>query len=210
MEWTKEEIEILKKLYPIISNKEIEKKLPNRTRHAISKKASRLKIEELKFSTNNNIQKEKLTFNRICEIAMQYKTKSEFQKNYMRAYTKARKKGWLDEVCKHMIPQSYSTPQLILREITSILFNSIPLYNTRKIIKPYELDIYYSEFKLAFEYNGERWHKKNSDAETRDIKKIKLCKNVGIKLFVIKENKNFKNTTEYIKKFIIKNIVELN
>ena len=40
-----------------------------------------------------------------CEkIAKKYKTKSEFKEGNMGAYNSAYKRGWLDEICKHMIP----------------------------------------------------------------------------------------------------------
>lgn len=35
-------------------------------------------------------------------VALQYKTKREFIKNYPHVYTKSLKLGWLDEICKHM------------------------------------------------------------------------------------------------------------
>ena len=60
--------------------------------------------------------------------------------------------------------------------------NSTSVYNTRKIIKPYELDVYFPEYKLAFEYNGKGWHTNDK------INKDELCSNIGIKLFTIIEN----------------------
>ena len=37
--------------------------------------------------------------------------------------------------------------------------------NVRTKIKPYELDIYISEYNIAFEYDGKLWHKKSEKYE---------------------------------------------
>lgn len=59
------------------------------------------------------------------------------------------------------------------------------IQNTRSLIKPYEIDIYIPEKKLAIEYNGVYWHSKNGGAPKPDnyhqIKYI-LCKTAGITL----------------------------
>jgi hypothetical protein len=48
-----------------------------------------------------------------------------------------------------------------------------------------ELDIYIPSIKLAIEYDGEAWHKK--DKLKREIKKYQICQMRGIKLFRLKE-----------------------
>jgi len=116
------------------------------------------------------------------KTALKYKTKTEFFKNDGKIYRKAKNLGLLDSICSHMIKQSFSIPQLMLKYILTNLFDIDCLYNTRKIIKPYELDIYFPEYKLAFEYDGKRWHIGDK------INKMELCKSLGIKLFHIKEN----------------------
>ena len=48
-----------------------------------------------------------------------------------------------------------------------------------------ELDIFIPSIKLAIEYDGEAWHKK--DKLKREIRKYKICQQNGIKLFRLKE-----------------------
>lgn len=43
------------------------------------------------------------TKDRCHEEALKYKTRKEFQTNSGIAYSKARKMGWLDDVCSHMV-----------------------------------------------------------------------------------------------------------
>lgn len=63
------------------------------------------------------------------------------------------------------------------------------LQNTRKIIKPYELDFYIPNLKIAIEFNGIWWH---SDTILNDKKyhfnKFKMAKDLGIKLIQIWEH----------------------
>jgi len=124
----------------------------------------------------------------LRDIAKLYNTRSEFQKNDSGAYGSAKRKGklFLDSICSHMT-SSYSTPQLICKKIMEELLGVKCLYNTRSIIKPYELDIYFPEFKLAIEYNGNKWHK-SDDVINRDNNKTILCNKNEITLIIIKEN----------------------
>lgn len=125
----------------------------------------------------------------LKEIALLYKTRAEFQKNDSSAYTCSRIRGkeFLDSICSHMFQGSYSIPQLICKVIMENLLQKPCLYNTRKIIKPYELDLYFEEHKLAIEYNGKGWHE-NEDAKKRDFIKNKKCEDFGITLLTVVEN----------------------
>lgn len=49
----------------------------------------------------------------------------------------------------------------------------------------FELDIYLPNQKIGIEYDGMYWHK---EAKERDLKKNKKCKELGIKLYRIREN----------------------
>jgi len=50
---------------------------------------------------------------RCNEVALKCKTKTEFRINYGGAYKKARKNGWLDEICSHIIPQGNLFKRLV-------------------------------------------------------------------------------------------------
>jgi hypothetical protein len=145
----------------------------------------------------------------LRDIAKLYNTKSEFQKKDPGAYISARNKGnnFLNSICEHMINGAYSTPQLICKKIMEELLGIKCLYNTRKIITPYELDIYFPEFKLAIEYNGKGWHSEE-EVISRDKIKKQLCDNNDIVLLVINErNRDYE---EDVKSQLILNLDLIN
>ena len=145
----------------------------------------------------------------LREIAKQYNTRSEFQRKDSSAYSSARKIGhiFLNSICEHMICSSYSTPQLICKKILETLLDIKCLYNTKTIITPYEIDIYFSEFKLGIEYNGKGWHD-TPDAIRRDNNKKILCYNKNITLITIKENN--RNYEQDVKTQLIENLGIIN
>lgn len=57
--------------------------------------------------------------------------------------------------------------------------------NTPEFLGRMELDIYIPSIKLAIEYDGEAWHKKNTIK--REERKYQLCKENGIKLIRLRE-----------------------
>ena len=103
-----------------------------------------------------------------------------------------------------MIPQSYSIPQLICKYIFDNIIGHKCEYNIRKIIPPYEIDIYYPEFKFGIEYNGKGWHNKNDNT----IIKTKMCDELNIYLLIIHENN--RKYEEDIKNQIISNLSRIN
>jgi hypothetical protein len=143
-----------------------------------------------------------ITLEYVIECVKKCKTRKEFVTRFERVYTYARKLKILDEVCGHMIVKNYSTPQLILRQITENLFNQTCLYNYRKLITPYELDVYFESLGIAFEYDGERWHKNDT------VNKFELCNEKNIILITIKENCRDYETD--IKNQLIENLNTIN
>jgi G:T-mismatch repair DNA endonuclease (very short patch repair protein) len=80
--------------------------------------------------------------------------------------------------------------------------------NNKQIIKPYELDIYIPEKKIAIEYNGLYWH--SSGSKETDNEKLKyhlmktdMCEEKGIQLLHIFENE----WTDTSKKEIWKSVI---
>ena len=128
----------------------------------------------------------RLTFDFIKEQALKCKTRSEFQNKDHSCYTTARTHGWLDNVCSHMKPCEFSIPQRICKQIFDNILQLNGDYNTRKIITPFELDIYYPDLKLAVEYCGKGWHQ-DDDSIRRDNRKKELCNVNNIKLLCINE-----------------------
>lgn len=74
------------------------------------------------------------------------------------------------------------------REIAA-LFKDIPnkLLGSKKIITPYELDIYLPDYKLAIEYNGNYWHSELQKDSNYHRDKTMTCAKKGIQLIHIFE-----------------------
>ena len=70
--------------------------------------------------------------------------------------------------------------------------------SNRKIIKPYELDVYIPSLSLAFEYNGEYWHSEKFRDKDHRQHKTELCVLKNIKLIHIEE-KDWKKDKEQVK-----------
>lgn len=62
------------------------------------------------------------------------------------------------------------------------------ILNSRSIIKPYELDIYLPELKIAFEYNGLYWHSNEYKDKDYHFNKTELCELNNIQLIHIWED----------------------
>lgn len=106
-------------------------------------------------------------------------------------------------ICKpiNLSPQNSCGENELYESIKSIYHGPIEL-RTRKVIYPYEIDIYLSKLKLAFEYNGDYWHanpekygpddiiwrNKASDIWARDKRKLDRCEKENIKLVIIWES----------------------
>lgn len=76
----------------------------------------------------------------------------------------------------------------VLDFVKSVLSNMAVETTTRKIISPYELDIYIPEKKLAIEYNGVYYHCDDVLDNDYHITKTILCEKLGIRLIHIFEN----------------------
>lgn len=75
----------------------------------------------------------------------------------------------------------------LLSYIQSIYDGEV-MQNTRKLISPYEIDIYIPEFKLAIEYNGLFWHNEDRVGKDYHYKKTKMCNDIGVELLHIFSN----------------------
>ena len=205
--WTEVEINYLKENYHNLNIKieNIAKKL-NRSISSIIHKAN---LFLLKRDIKYNCHPKDMTNEQLHSIAFQHKRRIDFITNDSTYVEEARKRGIFDEICEHMIDNS-SLPQRILQKITETILNQKGLYNTRKIIKPYELDIYFEKFNLAFEYDGLYYHEERKDA---DLYKEILCKNKGITLIRIYEyvgRTTFEHYILDIKNQLIENLILIN
>lgn len=87
-------------------------------------------------------------------------------------------------ICYHYVP---SKTQF---ELTSFLKQFVQIIeNTRKVIVPYELDVYIPEKKIAIEFDGLYWHcDEVLNNKNYHLYKTKLCEKQGIQLIHIFEN----------------------
>ena len=74
--------------------------------------------------------------------------------------------------------------------------------NSRNIISPLELDLYYPEKKIAIEFNGDYWHNESRVTSNYHYNKFKKCFDSGIILVSIFEHEWLSNK-ESIKDYLI-------
>lgn len=92
---------------------------------------------------------------------------------------------------EHILYNDYvSNKEILLRDIISRNYNGEIILNNKKIISPYELDIFIPENRIAFEFNGLYWHSEQNGQKNSNYhyNKFKLCKDNNIKLITIFEN----------------------
>lgn len=89
--------------------------------------------------------------------------------------------------CPHCIHTLASKAEKDLLFYIKSLYSGPIIENTRKIIKPYELDIYLPEKKLAFEFNGTYWHSDICKPAKYHISKTRLCNKKKVRLIHIFE-----------------------
>lgn len=90
---------------------------------------------------------------------------------------------------KHrFIRQKFSTQQLICREILENLLDIKCKYDCRTALEgKKELDIYFPQYQLAFEYDSHFWHS-SPKIKLKDIAKTEKCCSLGITLIRISED----------------------
>lgn len=161
-----------------------------------------LNIKQCILKERNKNMGRDLSYDFLKKEALKYETRVEFQIKDPSAYTTANRLGIMKEITQHMVSVSFSIPQIITRQITEYLLKSKCEYNTRKIITPYELDIYFPDLRIAFEYDGKGWHTNDT------VDKISLCKSKNILLIKLKERS--RRYKEDIQNHLIENIDLIN
>lgn len=197
--WLEYEIEYLKSNYGNLTVKEMVYFL-GKTKKSVVRKLRQLKLFKSPSQVQSVLSKANkkngrdLNHKLVTRIAKKFNTRHEFCLTDSGAYGYALKNKIIDEVCKHMVVKKFSIPQLILKDILENILNEKCSYNEKKVIKPLEIDCYFPNFKIGWEYNGARYHTNN----IKDKIKIKKCNRLGIKLFVIKEYGKLGSMIKYI------------
>lgn len=99
---------------------------------------------------------------------------------------------------------SQSSPELEIKDIINTMYNDRCIENSRSIIPPLELDLYYPEKNIAIEFNGNYWHDENHKQKDYHFNKFKLCKDKNIRLVSIYESDWFNKRDNIIN--LLKNI----
>ena len=128
----------------------------------------------------------------------------------------------------------YTIPKKFFGQTQHFICNSIDTenkqINNRKIIPPYEIDIFLPDFNLAIEYNGLMFHSRGKNSISKfntpdfpkdyHLKKTQMCEEKGIQLLHIFEGEDLtkwkslinskigKNTKIYARKCILKEITQ--
>ena len=88
--------------------------------------------------------------------------------------------------CKYLY--NSSKPEQEIFEYISTFYDGECIRNSRDIISPLELDLYYPEKKIAIEYNGDYWHSDLFKDKDYHYNKFKECLEKGIILVSIFES----------------------
>lgn len=70
--------------------------------------------------------------------------------------------------------KGYSNQEREVGEFIKTIYSEEIWFNTRKIISPYEIDIYFPNMNKGIEYNGDYWHSREGSPE-HDAMKQDLC-----------------------------------
>ncbi len=110
-------------------------------------------------------------------------------------------------ICTKCYPKQLgSIGQMEVNNYIKSLTNLKVNVNVRSIIRPFELDIYIPEKKLAIEYDGLYYHSENNNKDKNyHLNKTELCEKQGIQLIHIFENEWL--TKQEIVKSRLKNIL---
>ena len=93
-------------------------------------------------------------------------------------------------LCRHC-EVNHSRAETDLMEYIRSIYDGEIVFKTgsRKIIPPYEIDVYLPERKLAIEYDGIFWHcESNGKPRSYHLKKTEMCESMGIQLIHVFEN----------------------
>lgn len=218
--WSPEEIDTLRDLWWNHTPKEVFALLPEFTPLSVAGKASKLRLKrspetaqrllegkkQLLLHRNTKILGRERNYENAKKVASLYNSRTEFYRKDNSMYTYIRQNGLWGELCGHMQIGNFNYSESFLFECIRCLFPGQEiLRNSRKIIKPYELDVYVPSALVAFEYDGSNWHNSQEVSE-RDAVKSKLCEEAGIRLCRIQEIREQRHIPEA---FIVRSLAAL-
>lgn len=156
-------------------------------------------------------EKETIGYNQVCERVKEYVlpefTRDEYLGssrkniyNWKCVFCDKNIKSHIDygtiPRCKTCFPKTISKGEIELAEFIRSL--GFKIETNIKILKKYEFDIFLSDKKIAFEFNGIYWHSDLKRPKNYHLEKFIASRNEGIKLIQIFEDE-WKNKKEIIK-----------
>jgi len=102
-------------------------------------------------------------------------------------YVRLKSKTTLCTIC-NPISKNISGLEIGLQNFIKENYNYPIELNNRKILKPYELDIFLPDLKLAFEFNGLYWYNELNKINSYHLLKTESCEEKGIHLIHIYED----------------------
>ena len=122
----------------------------------------------------------------------------EIQRQYL--YLKNKNNNLKCPYCENLFNRSILEKKLL--EFIKQNYNGEIIENSKRIISPYEIDIYLPEKKLAFEFNGLYWHNELNKSNDYHLMKTNMCEAQGIHLIHIYED-NWLYKQEIVKSMIL-------
>ena len=120
-----------------------------------------------------------------CSICGEYESRTF---NNVWRLEDCRFKNGRTPVCAKCLASMFSSScEDVIANFISTFYNGECIRNSRNIIAPLELDLYYPEKKIAIEYNGNYWHNEDQKSNDYHYNKFKLCYDTGITLVSIFE-----------------------
>ena len=151
----------------------------NKTLNSIKEK--NINNLKLKFNLENVIDYNDQLFLLKCEKDHNYKI------SYDLIYRRKSYNNTLCTICNPIGVKNSDCEKSLINFIKNNYDLKI-IENSRDIIKPYELDIYLPDLKLAFEFNGLFWHSELYRDKKYHRNKFEMCEKKGIQLIQIWED----------------------
>ena len=84
-------------------------------------------------------------------------------------------------ICNPIL-QLTSKGEIELSDFIKFNYTKSILFNSRQIIKPYELDVYIPQKNIAIQFDGTYWHSDQNKTNDYHLMKTQMCKEKGIQL----------------------------
>jgi len=143
--------------------------------------------------------------NVLKELSVKCDTCGNISKMDRRLYYKRRENNTLICTICNPIDRNISGKEII--NFIKMNYEGEIIENDRKLISPYEIDIYLPEINLAFEFNGVYWHSELYKDRNYHMDKSKRCWDRGIQLIHIWED-DWTYKKDIVKSMILNKIIK--